>query len=217
MPINRSVPFSKASRALLVAASFVASSVLIHLAVMQKTPLAEWLALASLVFVPLCIGLLELRLLVWLAFAASLAALWWLVELGGGRPLLYLPSVLIPAALCWFFGRTLHAGRQPLIAAIAQAARPATPDYLLRYSRRLTQLWTGIFAAMALWDLALVAFAPHGWWSFMANCANYFVIGAAVTLEYLFRRIRFRDYAHPGFAEYLKIVIRADPRRIRGE
>ena len=50
----------------------------------------------------------------------------------------------------------------------------------------------------------------------MANCANYLVVGAAVTLEYAFRRLRFRDYAHPGFAEYLKIVVSADPRRIRG-
>jgi uncharacterized membrane protein len=210
------VPLSPTSRALLVAAAFVASSALIHVAVMQKTPLAEWLALASLVFVPLCIGLLELRLIAWLAFAASGAALWWLVDVGGGRPLLYLPSVLIPAAFCWLFGRSLLPGRQPLIAMIAQAARPATPDYLLLYSRRLTQLWTGIFAAMALWDLGLAAFAPHGWWSFMANCANYLVVGGAVTLEYVYRRLRFRDYAHPGFAEYLKIVASADPRRIRG-
>jgi uncharacterized membrane protein len=217
MPINRSVPFSPAARAVLVAASFVASSVLIHLAVMQKTPLAEWLALASLVFVPLCIGLVQLRLIAWLAFAASSAALWWLVSVGGGRPLLYLPSVLIPAALCWLFGRTLIAGRQPLIATVALAARPGTPDYLLRYSRRLTQLWTGIFAAMALWDLGLATLAPHGWWSFMANFTNYLVVGAAVVLEYLFRRLHFRSYDHPGFAEYLKIVVRADPRRIRGK
>jgi hypothetical protein len=51
----------------------------------------------------------------------------------------------------------------------------------------------------------------------MANCGNYIVIGAAVTLEYVYRRLRFREYEHPGFAEYLQIVVRADPRRLRGE
>ena len=51
---------------------------------------------------------------------------------------------------------------------------------------------------MALWDLALAAFAPRAAWSFMANGVNYLVIGAAVAFEYLFRRWRFRDYDHPG-------------------
>ena len=198
----------------MVAASFVASSVLIHIAVMEKAPIIEWLALASLVFVPFSIGLAAGRPRVWLAFIGVCAALAWLVACGGGRPLLYLPSVLIPAALGWVFGRTLLSGRQPLIATVALAARPATPDYLLHYSRRLTLLWTILFAAMASWDLALAAFAPHGWWSAMANFGNYLVVGAAITLEYLFRRLRFRAYDHPGFAEYLKIVARADPRGI---
>jgi uncharacterized membrane protein len=211
-----SIPFSQVPRALLVAVSFVASSALIHVAVMQKTPLAEWLALVSLVFVPFCIALLELRWQAWVSFAVLCGALWWLVGVGGGRPLLYLPSVLVPLGLAWFFGRTLRAGRRPLIASVALAARPDTPDYLLRYSRRLTVLWTGIFVAMTLSDLGLALFAPHGWWSLMANCVNYLLVGGAVAGEYLFRRLRFRAYDHPGFAEYLKIVVRADPRRIHG-
>jgi uncharacterized membrane protein len=206
----------KEARALLVAMSFVASSVLVHLAVMNRVPLIEWLALCMLAFVPFSIALLELRWRAWLAFAAACAIFAWLVQTVGGRPLLYAPSVLIPAALCWFFGRTLFAGRVALVTAVAVAARPATPDYLLRYSRGLTRLWTGIFAAMSAWDLALALFAPHAAWSLMANCVNYLVIGLAVGGEYLFRRLRFRDYDHPGFAEYLKIVVRADPRRMRG-
>ena len=204
------------ARALIVALSFVASSVLIHLAVMGETPWLEWLALVSLVFVPFSLPLLALRWRAWLMFTALCAGLWWLVEYGGGRPLLYLPSILIPAALGWFFGRTLVAGRQPLITSVALAARPATPAYLLSYSRHLTELWTGIFIAMTLWDLLLAAFASRAAWSFMANGANYLVIGAAVAFEYLYRRLRFRDYDHPGFVEYIRIVVSADPRRMRG-
>jgi uncharacterized membrane protein len=203
------------ARALIVALSFVASSILIHVAVMGATPTLEWLALVSLVFVPFSLPLIALRLRAWLIFAAICAALWWLVEYGGGRPLLYLPSILIPAALAWFFGRTLVAGRQPLITSVALAARPATPDYLLKYSRRLTELWTGIFIAMTLWDLLLAALASREAWSFMANGANYLVIGATVAFEYLYRRWRFRDYDHPGFVEYMRIVVTADPRRMR--
>ena len=216
MTINRSVPNSQRARALLVALSFVASSTAIHVAVMRPTPLLEWLALASLAFVPLSIALIGLRPRAWAGFVVLCAGAWWLVDAGGGRPLLYLPSVLIPATLAWFFGCTLLAGRQPLIAAVALAARPGTPSYLLDYSRRLTQLWTGIFLAMTLWDASLAVYAPRGAWTFMANCGNYLLIGATIGLEYLYRRRRFRDYEHPGFAEYLKIVVRADPRRIQG-
>jgi uncharacterized membrane protein len=203
------------ARALIVALSFVASSVLIHVAVMSATPWLEWLALVSLVFVPFILPLIALRWRVWLTFVSACAGLWWLVRYGGGRPLLYLPSILIPAALAWFFGRTLVSGRRPLITSVALAARPGTPDYLLSYSRHLTELWTGIFIAMTLWDLALAAFASREAWSFMANGANYLVIGATVAFEYLYRRLRFRDYNHPGFVEYLRIVVSADPRRMR--
>jgi uncharacterized membrane protein len=65
--------------------------------------------------------------------------------------------------------RTLLPGEAPLVASIARSARPATPDYLLRWSRLLTVPWTALFA--------------------------------------------FRACAPPGFTEYLKIVMRAYPRR----
>ena len=52
--------------------SFVASSVLIHVAVLGGTRLVEWLALVALAVVPFSIALLELRWRAWLAFAALL-------------------------------------------------------------------------------------------------------------------------------------------------
>ena len=212
----RNVTISPRARVLSVALCFVVSSVLIHAAVSVGSHLFDWLALVALAAVPFIIPLLELRWRAWLAFTAICAAAWWLAGTGGGRLLLYAPSVLIPGTLAWYFGRTLRAGRQPLIVSVALAARPATPDYLLRYSRQLTVFWTAIFVAIALWDIALAVFAPQVWWSVMANCVNYLVIGGAVVGEYVFRRLRFRDYAHPGFAEYVKIVANANPRGISG-
>jgi uncharacterized membrane protein len=216
-PKNRSVPFlSATAKSWLVALSFGAASLLVHLAVTRQTPLLEKAALIALAFVPLCVGIVELRPLAWAAFAAAGALAWWLTELVGVGPLLYLPSVAIPAMLAWFFGSTLLPGRTPLVESIAVAARPQTPDYLRRYSRRLTVMWTALFTAIATWDAALALFAPHAWWSYCANLANYLVIGATVVGEYLYRRLRFRDYAHPGFAEYLRIVVRTNPRRAPG-
>jgi uncharacterized membrane protein len=210
------VSLSHTARAWLVALSFAASSALIHFAVTRHTPLLERLALIALAFVPFSVGIAELHIGAWCAFAALAAAAWWVVGLDGGAPFLYLPSILIPAMLAWFFASTLLPGRESLITAVARAARPDTPDYLLRYSRTLTVLWASLFAAMALWDGLLATLAPKSWWSFMANLVNYLVVGAFVVGEYVFRRLRFRDYAHPGFAEYVRIVARTDPRRLRG-
>jgi uncharacterized membrane protein len=209
----RNVTISRTARALTAVVSFALASVLIHVAVSGESRLVDWLAIVAIVAVPFSIALLELRWRAWLVFAGLVALAWWIADTGGGRLLLFAPSVLIPAMLAWFFGRTLLSGRQPLIVAIALAARPTTPDYLLRYSRQLTVFWTGIFVAIGTWDLLLAVFAPEYWWSVMANCGNYLVIGAAVGGEYLFRRLRFRNYAHPGFSEYLKIVVNANPRR----
>jgi uncharacterized membrane protein len=203
------VPLSQTARAWLVAISFVASSALVHVAVTRPSPLVERLALMALAFVPLSVGLAELRAGAWLVFAGLATFAWWLVSVDGGAFFLYVPSVAIPAMASWFFAATLRAGREPLVAIVARAARPDTPDYLLAYSRTLTVLWASLFAAMASWDLALALFAPHEWWSVTANLLNYLVVGAFVVGEYLVRRLRFRDYAHPGFAEYVAIVARA--------
>jgi uncharacterized membrane protein len=210
------VILSPTTRAWLVALSFAASSVFVHFAVTRQTPLLERAALIALAFVPFCVGIAELRWGAWCSFALVAALVWWLVGLDGGAPFLFLPSIVIPALLAWFFASTLRPGRESLITAVARAARPDTPDYLLRYSRTLTVLWASLFAAMALWDGLLAAFAPQSWWSFMANLANYLLVGAFVVGEYVFRRLRFRDYAHPGFAEYVRIVAKTDPRRLRG-
>lgn len=210
------VTLSHSTRAWLVALSFATSSAFVHFAVTRPTPLLERAALIALAFVPFSVGIAELRLGACCAFALLAATAWWLVGLDGGAPFLFLPSILIPALLAWFFASTLRPGRESLITAVARAARPDTPDYLLRYSRTLTVLWASLFAAMALWDGLLAAFAPQRWWSFMANFANYLVVGAFVVGEYVFRRLRFRDYAHPGFAEYVRIVAKTDPRRLRG-
>jgi uncharacterized membrane protein len=203
------VSLSQTARAWLVAISFLASSALVHVAVVRPEPLTERLALIALAFVPTSVGLAERRAGAWLAFAALAALAWWVVGVGGGAFFLYVPSIVIPALLCALFAATLRRGREPLVAIVARAARPDTPDYLLRYARSLTALWAALFAAMTVWDLALAAFAPHEWWSVTANLLNYLVIGAFVAGEYAFRRLRFRDYAHPGFAEYVSIVARA--------
>lgn len=59
---------------------------------------------------------------------------------------------LPPLILLWlafFFGRTLRAGRTPLIERIARRSNPTMPEALCRYTRRLTAVWCIYFVAAA--------------------------------------------------------------------
>lgn len=166
-------------------------------------------ALADLSLVILLEPLLRLRGWAWAALAVVGLALVLLAP----SPHALLPLLLVPVAIlafiAWMFGRTLRAGRVPLITRIVSAleALPAaqlSPE-LQRYTRRLTAAWTGLLAGLALLNLVLAAIAvPRGLlagmgiaaplvvtetqWSWCANLLNYGLLGGFFVGEYLFRK-----------------------------
>ena len=100
-------------------------------------------------------------------------------------------------ALCGLFGRTLAAGREPMIARFARLERgEALPADLARYTRRLTVAWTVFFAMMAATSLALAAWGPLAVWSLFTNVINYALVALFFVGEYAVRRVRFRHYRH---------------------
>ena len=100
-------------------------------------------------------------------------------------------------ALCWLFGRTLAAGREPMIARFARLERGAElPADLARYARALTVAWTGFFAAMAAVSLGLALWGSVLAWSLFTNVVNYALVALFFVGEYVVRRIRFRHYRH---------------------
>lgn len=202
-----------ALRTRLLAALVLAVPIFIHIAVLSRSPWLEWLALTIVVTLPLVEGLLARRQAVWLWWAALVGAAAWVVRLQGAALLLYLPSVALPGLLAWFFGRTLLAGREPLIERIARSARGPLPDYLVAYTRRLTQVWTLLFAGMAVVSLLLALSGRRELWSLATNFGNYLLVAVFVLAEYGYRRWRFGDYPHPGLIEYLRIVVRSNPRQ----
>ncbi|MEW6168180.1 MAG: hypothetical protein AB1651_10865 [Pseudomonadota bacterium] len=163
------------------------------------------LLLSAVLFKPLA----RLRLWAWLGLAACTAALAALARAEAGRYAIYLPSLLIPGALCILFGGTLRAGAEPLISALARSERGGTlaPD-LVGYTRRLTQLWTLMFALMFAGALTLIVLDEIRLWSLLTNVLNYIAVGLLLVLEYVYRRWRFRHHPHPGFFEHLRTVAR---------
>jgi uncharacterized membrane protein len=110
----------------------------------------------------------------------------------GKLSVLYLPPILMSAALFIFFGRTLLPGEESLIGRFARKIEGIGDRRSLDYARGLTWLWTLFFAAMLIESLLLARFASIETWSLFTNLINYLLMVALFLLEYLYRMIYFR-------------------------
>lgn len=138
------------------------------------------------------------------------AASLFFVEFPEGQWLLYLPPIAINLALCWLFGRTLAYGRTPLIARFALMEQGTLTEELARYTRRLTWLWTLLFAGAALASLALAVSGNRDAWSLFTNLVNYLLVAALFLGEFIYRRLRFRNYRHQSLLQLLRNVRRTN-------
>lgn len=136
-----------------------------------------------------------------------------LYDVVGPSPLaLYLPPVLFPLGLAILFGRTLCAGRVPLIVGVAQALSGDYGARRARYARALTTVWTAVFVLMALEALVLATIAPPWLWSWMTNVVNYVILLCLFMVELCFRWWLFGVPRHPLAA--FRRLIRLDWRRL---
>lgn len=193
----------------------IAYPLLAHLATIRHDARLQWAALACLAAIPLYARLRAGRPGAWLLWLALAAALYGLVFAGGGQYALFLPPVLLPAALGLLFGESLLRGRTPLITRVARAARGGSlPPELAQYTRRVTLMWTLLLSSLALTAAALALLAPLHAWSLFTNLVSYLILAAVFPLEYGWRRWRHRRFEHPGFWDYVKLVARTDYRRL---
>ena len=120
--------------------------------------------------------------------------------------LLFVPPIVINVMLAWLFGRTLVHGRVPLIARFAQVEQGALSAELAIYTRTLTWLWTLLFIAAALLSFALAMSGHRDAWSVFTNFINYLLVAALFLGEFVYRRLRFRNYRHHSPLQLLRNV-----------
>ena len=183
-----------------------------HLATVTGSVWLMWLTLEVALCVALWRALGAGRVWAWLLLFGASIGFYFLANAGGGRFLLYMPPIAIPTMLLIVFARSLAPGHQPVVTRVAVAARGPLPGYMQRYARQVTWFWVISFALIALGALLLALFAPPKVWSVGTNFVQYLLVGALFAAEYAYRRWRFRAHAHPGFREYLRILMRADLR-----
>lgn len=187
-------------------------ALLAHLAGVRHDGGLAALAVADIVLLVLMQPLLERRWGAWLALLLAMPLLWWLAH----SRFVQLPLLLVPVVfmslVAWFFGRTLRAGRVPLITRIVLQMDQETLDTLspklISYTRGLTMAWALLLGVLALTNLLLACFAvPDGilatvgitppvtvtkaQWSWFANILNYGLIGGFFVIEFIYRERHF--------------------------
>lgn len=190
----------------------------------------SWLSAAA------ALDLISLLLLGGLARGHGLAWASWLVAVLGtvllvrhdqAEIVLLLVPVCINAGMAWFFGKTLRAGQQPLVArailAFEGPQRLALPG-VAGYARGLTWAWTLLLGGQALLMLICATAAQPGgifdrlgsgaawpvpayWANWYLHLGGFVVIGVFSVAEFAWRNwyLRHLPHDHPR-AYFAKVV-----------
>lgn len=100
----------------------------------------------------------------------------------------FVQNVVINSALAVFFGRTLRAGRQPLVTTLAAAVHEEMSPQLLRYTRQVTLAWTLFFVGCVVISVLLFFATSIEVWSWFANILALPLIGLMFIVEYEVRK-----------------------------
>lgn len=185
----------------------IAYPVVLHLGVIWEQPLLMLLAMSFLSLGLTYRGILRLDLASLSVVALVNAIFFFLFWFGLVGYIVLLPPLIVPVLLFFTFGRTLLPDSIPLVTDIGERARGPLTDRMRLYTRHVTQAWTLIFLLLFLESLALTIWTPLETWSWFTNLFNHLMVGSAFLGEFILRKIRFPDHDHPGFLDYIRIVV----------
>lgn len=181
------------SRILLAIVSFLA----IHIAIVKQAPAIAVIVGLGYAGVNLALdwnlGAKAGRRVAWIAVIALLAASLAAIQLGyaSAITLLLAPSVLANLAMFCIFGQTLLPRHEPLITRFRRLDVGHITPAFEQYTRRLTMLWTLLFAVGTIVSLAAAISGNIELWSWIA-----FVLLPALTAglflgEHVYRAYRY--------------------------
>jgi uncharacterized membrane protein len=181
------------SRILFAVVSFLA----IHVAIVKQAPVAAVIVGLGYAIISLAMdwaqGARAARRIAWFAaimlLIAAFAAVW--QGYVSAIALLLAPSVLANLTMLYVFGHTLLPGREPLITRFRRLDIGHVAPKFISYTRRLTMLWTILFAAGTLASLAAAMAGDFELWSWIA-----FILLPALTVtlflgEHVYRAYRY--------------------------
>ncbi len=123
------------------------------------------------------------------AIALVFAILGWMFD--NGTWLLVMPSAT-QATFGLTFLRSLKG--TPLIEHFARMVKSDLGAGELAHCRRWTKVWGIYLIVLAAIGLVLARFATLAWWTLYVGIGSYVLIGVLFAVEYIVRKISFRDY-----------------------
>jgi uncharacterized membrane protein len=123
------------------------------------------------------------------AIALVFAGLGWVSN--NGTWLLILPSAT-QATFGLAFFRSLRG--TPMIEHFARMMKPELTAAEVAHCRRWTAVWGGYLLALAAIGLALARWAALTVWTVYVGVLSYVLIGVLFAVEYVVRKVQFRDY-----------------------
>lgn len=144
-----------------------------------------------------------LALILCLVTLSIAASLWF-----DNKIIIFLPPIIIPLMLAYFFGKSLIGNQPAFITVLAQKLRN-TPleEKEINYTRKITFLWVVFFILTVFEDIYLAYFTDIMTWSYVTNFLNYILIIFLFVIEYAVRRIVLHDLEHPGFFSFIRKMI----------
>jgi uncharacterized membrane protein len=123
------------------------------------------------------------------AIALAFAILGWISD--DATWLLVLPSVT-QGAFGIAFLRSLSG--VPLIEHFARMVKPELGPGELAHCRAWTRIWGSYLLVLAAIGLGLARWSPLAVWTGYVGVVSYVLVGVLFAIEYVIRKIRFRDY-----------------------
>ena len=112
-------------------------------------------------------------------------------------------DVGVMALLCGLFLRSLRPSCTPLISRLSWLMRGSLSPSLAHYTRRVTQLWAGLFGAMAILSVLLFFAAGVRVWAFYASVLTWPIMILVFIAEYLVRRVVVPREERAGFLQVI--------------
>jgi uncharacterized membrane protein len=120
--------------------------------------------------------------------AASLSAISLAIALTDSEFLLHLYPAFVSAGLLAAFGATLYRG-PTMIEKFARAHYPDPSPAVVRYTRRVTQIWCEFFIMNGAFSVYTALYWSRAAWSLYNGAIVYALIGALLAGEWIWRRL----------------------------
>lgn len=131
-------------------------------------------------------------------------------EAGSPNRLYVLQHVGINTVLCAWFAGTLRPGRLSLIGEFAQRIHPISPD-MRTYTAKVTAVWAGYFALMAVVSVAIYLTLPFSVWSLLANVLTPLCVAALFLGEHFMRYRLHPEFERSRLVDVVRVAFGGRP------